>query len=1507
MADLPSTTALLENLQNDPKSLDTLAYLLELQADNKTGSVDQQVSKLVAKLYSFAFYQGSSASNLRQRLSEVIEFLRKHEKLSLRKNILSTLIPETTLLIRLCILNCKDEYESEFSYIYSSVPKVTTDLNELRGRNGNTLGGKLDIDAEAQNIELEVEERLRPVLGTKLTIFEATKDRLLFLEDLLSDQDDSFLPFIQSQPSLTSLLMRICTSATYVTDQSIILSSVRLLRRINHINNRAVGESVSNDTYGLDSAIFKHVESLLQSNHQMQINAGYHLWVGFLESHSESFDLGSIIHGEKYWENILKGLDEASGEIKKISLHILWSTLQQLNSSLELRNFKWNIHDKLPLLEFWKTYITFTEILALDSSVNQFRLASPELEKLLQSAKTLHIPNDWILVLLSQGFRNSTTGDMPLRLSEFVLRLDNNALWWVKEESSPEKRSSLDFLRKILFPQVSRTTYFNVSVLAPNICEHGNSIAKFVTKIISMSQCSENILQSLIEVCLDAVLDHVGQSNASQFYILKGIHDAIFSQETRIRLRCGEKLVKIANIPVDNVLRSDMKVSICLLLFLRLESPMSERNMEGRLESISDIIRNHPHLLDERNSPLIIKALKLDSSQLSQILEKQPIGQARPSNIGLCSLIVALSLQTSKPSFILRYPPKGPASYRTDLYASILMQLLKYRLPLARELQTSSEVQESVTKNFREIFDQGTHIHHDQNIASLIPLLGAQEKSSIQQSAMAVLQDISENWTAGFTNIEELLDTLKFYLRLCVYSKSENTPGECPDGVINAIVARTASFCEEVYDKVKRKRDFHEVISCFLELIQIMMNTREKLPTDLGYYILTTLHNSVLQYVDGTGYSIILDCIERVLITCPQALQMVDDLNELLQEWATKADEDRLGRNQKSNQVKAIGIILHPIILDASVATGPTLIKICKDFLKHMAKRRGLAPALARALCRAFDVTPSTFCREHGFTEILHEFLVPIGPKKEDNNFDVEDALAVIFDEVTGTQGSYEKYHGDKEIVAQARIFDLLARFDYDDAIQELWAKTLLDEVFEPWTEIDPKDPASLKIVQKWKKTQQLQTVLLLERFITDDDADDHLEAIFTALSREANPRYKFLLEWMAFRCILRFPNLRNEIWERFETTEDDIPSYTVSLLRLAYLISIHIKDEQQEEFFTELVNRALPCATSNKVTVRHEGAELIPKLFEEAKKLGYTKLTGNHIFKRIYEYAMESTYRKVMVPSPTESFDPIQDFSLVGVLAGPYITCDTGGDIISLFFEEDFKSFGAENMKRFIPIGDNPPTTPNSTGHGKDIPKSQDSQLSLTAAGPIQTKGGDWDIKNLLQRQDALQGRFATRRQSHNIEVIASLVDNNYNLGGICRVCELSGVKTLYMSNKTTVFKSKEFTSVSVSAENWLPIEETRATDVSALLAAKRREGYMIVGIEQTDRSTILGSKDFVFPERTVLLIGAEKTGIPPELLAEMDICLEVKQFGETRSMNVQTATAVVLYEYVRQNGGIQ
>lgn len=79
--------------------------------------------------------------------------------------------------------------------------------------------------------------------------------------------------------------------------------------------------------------------------------------------------------------------------------------------------------------------------------------------------------------------------------------------------------------------------------------------------------------------------------------------------------------------------------------------------------------------------------------------------------------------------------------------------------------------------------------------------------------------------------------------------------------------------------------------------------------------------------------------------------------------------------------------------------------------------------------------------------------------------------------------------------------------------------------------------------------------------------------------------------------------------------------------------------------------------------------------------------------------------------------------------------------------------------------------------------------------------------------------------------------------------------------------------------------------------------EGYTIVGIEQTDQSVVLGrDAGWRMPRKAVLMLGSEREGIPAGLLGEVDLCVEIRQRGETRSLNVQTAAAVVCFEWDRQ-----
>ncbi len=87
---------------------------------------------------------------------------------------------------------------------------------------------------------------------------------------------------------------------------------------------------------------------------------------------------------------------------------------------------------------------------------------------------------------------------------------------------------------------------------------------------------------------------------------------------------------------------------------------------------------------------------------------------------------------------------------------------------------------------------------------------------------------------------------------------------------------------------------------------------------------------------------------------------------------------------------------------------------------------------------------------------------------------------------------------------------------------------------------------------------------------------------------------------------------------------------------------------------------------------------------------------------------------------------------------------------------------------------------------------------------------------------------------------------------------------------------------------------------ELEEFLREKKRQGYVIVGVEQTSTSVSLES--FLFPEKCVVVLGKEREGIPADILQLVDVCVEIPQFGVTRSLNVHVSGSLVLWEMKRQ-----
>ncbi|HEY5314283.1 MAG TPA: TrmH family RNA methyltransferase [Pirellulales bacterium] len=133
----------------------------------------------------------------------------------------------------------------------------------------------------------------------------------------------------------------------------------------------------------------------------------------------------------------------------------------------------------------------------------------------------------------------------------------------------------------------------------------------------------------------------------------------------------------------------------------------------------------------------------------------------------------------------------------------------------------------------------------------------------------------------------------------------------------------------------------------------------------------------------------------------------------------------------------------------------------------------------------------------------------------------------------------------------------------------------------------------------------------------------------------------------------------------------------------------------------------------------------------------------------------------------------------------------------------------------------------------------------------------------------------------------------SNINLSRIVRAAGCCGITRLLCCGTAKVIERiarDGAQSVGIEVHRTLPHP----------LAALAREGYRIVGLEQTSGAKSL--YEYRFPRKSVLVVGNERTGLEDDVLQLLHDAVEIPIYGMPYSHNVATATAMALYEYCRQ-----
>lgn len=155
--------------------------------------------------------------------------------------------------------------------------------------------------------------------------------------------------------------------------------------------------------------------------------------------------------------------------------------------------------------------------------------------------------------------------------------------------------------------------------------------------------------------------------------------------------------------------------------------------------------------------------------------------------------------------------------------------------------------------------------------------------------------------------------------------------------------------------------------------------------------------------------------------------------------------------------------------------------------------------------------------------------------------------------------------------------------------------------------------------------------------------------------------------------------------------------------------------------------------------------------------------------------------------------------------------------------------------------------------------------------------------------------------KSATKIPVVAVLdnIRSAMNVGSVFRTADAFAIEKIIICGISATPPNREITKTAIGATEsvvWEYIE-----NVSDAVAQLKNEGYTIAGIEQTDASVLL--TDYTFKtEKIAVVFGNEVDGVSDEVINELDVCIEIPQFGTKHSLNVSVCAGIVLWELAKK-----
>ncbi|ONK73420.1 uncharacterized protein A4U43_C04F31310 [Asparagus officinalis] len=501
--------------------------------------------------------------------------------------------------------------------------------------------------------------------------------------------------------------------------------------------------------------------------------------------------------------------------------------------------------------------------------------------------------------------------------------------------------------------------------------------------------------------------------------------------------------------------------------------------------------------------------------------------------------------------------------------------------------------------------------------------------------------------------------------------------------------------------------------------------------------------------------------------------------------------------------------------------------------------------------------------------------------------------------------------------------------------------KTFLFELLD--SAVNDKDLAK-ELYKKYsavhrRKVRAWQMICILSNFVDNDVVEDVTSKLHICLYRNNLPAVRQYLETFAIQIYLKFPNLAEEqlipIFYDYNMRPQALSSYVF----IATNVILHADDlALQIRHLNKLLPPIIPFLTSHhhslrgftQLLVHYVLCKMWPALEPDTSNVAPLEKKCFEDLKSYLTENVDCRRLRTSMESFLDAFDPNTSVTPAGIFHARNEGSEFECAPISLMenvitFLDDVRDDLRNSIAMdAITIENEILTGPGSYKNMLEVVDAHNERGSLQTPSdlsldfqkkitlyenvlPAANSKSDFFLSELENEDQLLNPVMQSRNQAmeklrqsqQQFILVASLVDRIPNLAGLARTCEVFKAAGLVVPNASIV-QDKQFQLISVTADKWVPILEVPVNGMKIFLEKKRREGFSILGLEQTANSTPLDK--FSFPVKTVLVLGREKEGIPVDIIHILDACIEIPQLGIIRSLNVHVSGAIALWEYTRQ-----